>query len=486
MRSELIVRFDYGSIVPWVSRLEDGSLRAIAGPDMVVLRTDVPLHGEGLTTVGEFTLGAGETADFVLTYRPSHEPIPTAIDPVAALADTEAFWEEWSGRCSYKGEWGNAVLRSLVTLKALTYRPTGGIVAAPTTSLPEQFGGSRNWDYRYCWLRDATLTLLSLMDAGYYEEAEAWRDWLLRAAAGSPMQLQIMYGLAGEHHLREWEVPWLPGYEGSLPVRVGNAAYDQLQLDVYGEVMDTLLQARLGGLSPSAEAWRLQRALVAHLESIWDRPDHGLWEVRAGPQHFTHSKVMAWVAVDRAIKSAEQFGLDGPLDHWRALRQCIHEEVCRNGFNHELGAFVQSYGSKYLDASLLLMPIVGFLPPSDPRVQGTVKAIERRLMVDGLVFRYDTDTMVDGLPPGEGAFVACSFWLANNLALIGRWDDARRLFEQLLALRNDVGLLAEEYDPRLRRQVGNFPQAFSHVGLVNTALNLGRPEKGPAEQRRKH
>ncbi|HEV2132165.1 MAG TPA: glycoside hydrolase family 15 protein, partial [Longimicrobiaceae bacterium] len=478
---------DYGAIVPWVTRLDDGALRAIAGPDMVVLRTDAALRGEGLTTIGEFTISAGETASFVLAYGPSHQPVPAPIRAEDALANTEGFWREWTGRCTYRGEWAEPVLRSLITLKALTYRPTGGIVAAPTTSLPEQLGGSRNWDYRFCWLRDATLTLLTLMDAGYYQEAVAWRDWLLRATAGSPSQVQIMYGLAGERLLTEWEVPWLPGYEGSAPVRVGNGAYGQLQLDVFGEVMDALHQARCGGMQPSDEGWRLQCALVQHLESVWEAPDQGLWEVRGGPQHFTHSKVMAWVAIDRAIKGAEAYRFDGPLDRWRALRERIHAEVCRNGYDPDLGSFVQSYGSKQLDASLLLLPLVGFLPPEDPRVRGTVEAIERRLVVDGLVLRYDTAATDDGLTPGEGAFLACSFWLADNLVMIGRHEDARRLFERLLALRNDVGLLAEEYDPRIGRQVGNFPQAFSHVALVDTALNLGQTAlqnaPRPAEQR---
>jgi GH15 family glucan-1,4-alpha-glucosidase len=486
MRTELVIRFDYGSTVPWVTHPEGGVLRAIAGPDMLVLRTDVPLRGEGLTTVGEFAVAEGERVSFVLTYAPSHLPAPTPVEPEAALADTERFWTDWAARCTYRGEWRDAVMRSLLTLKALTYRPTGGVVAAATTSLPERLGGTRNWDYRFCWLRDATLTLLALMDAGYYEEAGAWRDWLLRAASGSPEQLQIMYGLGGERHLREWTVPWLPGYEGSVPVRVGNAAYSQLQLDVYGEVADALLQARRGGIGGDGEAWQLACALVAHLETIWQRPDAGLWEVRGGPQHFTHSKVMAWVAVDRALKGAEQFGLRGPLDRWDALRARIHEEVCREGFDPALGSFVQAYGSKQLDASLLLIPIVGFLPADDPRVRGTVAAIERRLLVDGLVLRYDSAEVADGLPAGEGAFLACSFWLADNYVLMGRTDEARRLFERLLALRNDVGLLAEEYDPRARRMLGNFPQAFSHVGLVDTAFNLAQvaPEgRRPAEQR---
>jgi GH15 family glucan-1,4-alpha-glucosidase len=483
MATELVLRFDYGFTVPWVSKLDDGSaygaLRAIAGPDMVLLRADVPLHGRGLSTVGEFTVAAGETVAFVLTYSPSHlEPGPP-VEPVAALADTEAFWREWAARCTYDGEWRDAVVRSLLTLKALTYRPTGGIVAAPTTSLPEQVGGTRNWDYRFCWLRDATLTLLALMDAGYYDEAAAWRDWLLRAAAGSPDQLQIMYGLAGERHLREWELPWLPGYENSRPVRIGNAAHSQRQLDVYGEVLDALYQARRGGLSASEEAGRLASALVTHLGKIWQEPDEGLWEVRGEPQHFTHSKVMAWVALDRAIRAVEEFGGTGPLDAWRLTRQRIHDEVCARGFDRDLGSFVQAYGSRQLDASLLLIPLVGFLPATDPRVVGTVAAIEQRLMDGGLVRRYDARLTDDGLPPGEGAFLACSFWLADNYVLMGRHADARALFERLLALRNDVGLLAEEYDPRSARLVGNFPQAFSHVGLVDTALNLARGLAAP-------
>ena len=484
METELVFRFDYGSIVPWVSRLDDGAVRAIAGPDMIVLRTKVPLHGVGLTTRGDFAVRAGETVSFVMTYAPSHCPPPASVEPGPALADTERFWTGWSAQCRYQGEWAEAVGRSLLTLKALTYRPTGGIVAAPTTSLPEQVGGTRNWDYRYCWLRDATLTLLTLMDAGYYDEAAAWRNWLTRVAAGSPAQVQIMYGLAGERHLREWEVPWLPGYEGSKPVRIGNAAHGQLQLDVFGEVMDALHQAREGGLDEGEETWRLQRALVAQLETIWDQPDEGIWEVRGERRHFTHSKVMAWVAVDRAVRSAERFRLEGPLERWRALRARIHAEVCERAFDPALNAFVQSYGARNLDASALILPLVGFLPPDDARVRGTVEAIEKRLMVDGLVLRYDSGVTEDGLPPGEGAFLACSFWLADNYLLLGRRGDAAQLFERLLSLRNDVGLLAEEYDPRLKRQVGNFPQAFSHVALVDTALNLTqRAAPRPAAQR---
>jgi GH15 family glucan-1,4-alpha-glucosidase len=487
MRFDLTLRFDYGRSVPWVTHMEDSRLRAIAGPDMVVLQTPVPLHGADLTTVGNFVVESGESLAFVMTYSASHLPPPDTIDAEAALAQTEKLWREWCGRSTYQGEWAEPVQRSLITLKALIYRPTGGLVAAPTTSLPERIGGDRNWDYRYCWLRDATLTLLALMDAGYIEEAAAWRTWLLRAAAGSPDQLQIMYGLAGERRLLEWEVPWLAGYEQSAPVRIGNAAHDQLQLDVFGEVMDALYHARKGGLDASDEAWRVARALVGHLEKIWDQPDEGIWEVRGGRQHFTHSKVMAWVAVDRAIKGAEQFGMQAPLERWRAVRARIHAEVCTRGFDTERNTFVQAFGSKALDASLLMLPLVGFLPPHDPRVRGTVDAIERELTVDGLVLRYDTKATDDGLAPGEGAFLACSFWMVDNLVLLGRIDDARARFEKLLELRNDVGLLAEEYDPRARRMLGNFPQAFSHVGLIDSALNLSRStapqQQAPAEQR---
>jgi GH15 family glucan-1,4-alpha-glucosidase len=482
MRMELVLRFDYGSTVPWVSRLPDGTWRAIAGPDLVVLHTRVPLHGKDLTTVAEFEVVAGTTVPFVLTYGYSHLSPPDPIDPESSLASTDEFWTSWAAQHQSRGEWTDAVTRSLITLKALTYAPTGGIVAAPTTSLPEQLGGTRNWDYRFCWLRDATLTLLALMNAGYYDEARAWRDWLLRAAAGAPSQLQIMYGLAGERRLPEFDVPWLPGYEQSRPVRIGNAAHGQLQLDVYGEVIDALHQARRGALDSQEIDWAFQRALLEHLESIWDAPDEGIWEVRGGPRHFTHSKVMAWVALDRGIRAVEDFGLPGPVARWRALRHAIHDEVCARGFDTNLNSFVQSYGSRELDASLLLLPTMGFLPASDPRIVGTIEAVERHLFVDGFVLRYDSSTSTDGLPAGEGAFVACSFWLADAYALIGRVDDARRLFERLLALRNDVGLLAEEYDTAARRLVGNFPQAFSHIALVNTAHNLARATK-PAEQR---
>ena len=488
MKTQLIMRFDYGAVVPWVNRTEDDTLRAVAGPDLIAIRADVPLRGEGLTTVSDFEVAQGDRVSFVMTWGPSHLPPPEAIDPAEALAKTEKFWTNWARRCSYRGPWRDPVMRSLLTLKALTYAPTGGIVAAPTTSLPEQLGGIRNWDYRYCWLRDATLTLLALMDAGYFREAAAWRDWLLRAAAGSPDQVQIMYGLAGERLLREWDIPWLPGYENSKPVRCGNAAHEQLQLDVYGEVMDALHQARIGKIPEISEAWSLEKALVQQLEKIWRTPDQGIWEVRGEPKHFTHSKVMAWVAFDRVVKSAEQFGLSGPVDRWRAIRDEIHEDVCRNAFSTKHNAFVQSYGSELADASVLMIPLVGFLPPTDPRVASTVAFVEKHLLLDGFVLRYDSAETDDGLPPGEGAFVACSFWLADNYVLLGRKDDALRIFNRLLELRNDVGLLSEEYDDRVGRQVGNFPQAFSHIALLSTAFNLGRVERQnaphPAQQRR--
>ena len=486
LRTEFILRFDYGAVVPWVERLSEGGVTAIGGPERVVLRTPVPLRGEDLKTVGEFTVGAGETIPFVLSYAPSHQPLPPPVDPARALHDTEVFWRRWSDRCASAGPWTDVVKRSLVVLKGLTYAATGGIVAAPTTSLPEQLGGVRNWDYRYCWLRDATFTLLALMHAGYYDEAQTWRDWLFRAVAGSPDQLQIMYGLGGERRLTEWEVPWLPGFEGSRPVRIGNAAVNQTQLDIYGEVLDALYHAHSHGLPPNQHGDAIGRVVLRHLAKIWDQPDEGIWEVRGPPQHFTHSKVMVWVAFDRMVKILEQRGNTGrALPRWRQVRDRIHEDVCGKAFDRDLGSFVQAYGSKALDASLLLLPLVGFLPPSDPRIVGTVRAIEERLMADGFVCRYDTGAGADGLPPGEGAFLACSFWLADNFILQGRIAEARELFERLLALRNDVGLLAEEYDPRLGRQLGNFPQAFSHVALVNTAFNLTRSE-GPAEQRAAH
>ncbi|HEU4624746.1 MAG TPA: glycoside hydrolase family 15 protein [Steroidobacteraceae bacterium] len=487
MRTELIIRFGYGAVIPWVTQHRGGpetELRAIAGPDMLTLRTQVKLRGEDHRTTGEFEVAAGETVTFVMSHSPSHLDPPPPIDVMAALADTLAYWRDWSGKCRFQGPWREAVMRSLITLKSLIYAPTGGIVAAATTSLPERIGGVRNWDYRYCWLRDATFTLLSLMNAGYYEEAQAWRGWLVRALAGSPDQAQIMYGVAGERRLTEWEVDWLPGFEGAKPVRVGNAASRQLQLDIYGEIADAFHHARLGGLKPAKEEWAVQRALTAHLEKIWSEPDEGIWEVRGRRQQFTYSKVMAWVALDRAIKAIETYHFGGPLARWRELRERIHAETCARGFNSRLGSFVQAFDSDRLDASLLMIPLVGFLPASDPRVRGTLDAVGRHLMVDGLVRRYHTSETEDGLPPGEGAFLACSFWYVDNLALAGRYDEAREMFEHLLTLRNDVGLLAEEYDAHAQRQLGNFPQAFSHVALVGSAYNLNANEcPRPAEQR---
>ena len=482
MRAELILRFGYGAIVPWVSRLETGALRAIAGPDMVIVNTPVHLRGENMTTVADFVISRDETIPFVLSYLPSHKPLDEPFDPIRALSDTETFWRDWSAKCGPAGPWTEAVVRSMITLKALTYAPTGGMVAAPTMGLPERIGSTRNWDYRYCWLRDATLVLIGAMSAGFFEEAQAWREWLLRAVAGSPDQLQIMYGIGGERRLTEWIASWLPGYENSAPVRVGNAAYSQLQLDVFGEIMDVHHQARRSGLSANESGWAAQLAFLDHLKQIWREPDDGIWEVRGERRQFTHSKVMAWVAFDRAIKSAETFGLEGPLDEWRGLRQEISEEVCTKGFDRELGSFVQSYGAKALDASLLMLPAVGFLPVSDPRIKGTVAAIERRLLRNGFVMRYDTGQVDDGLPPGEGAFLACSFWLADVYTLQDRVADAERLFRRLIGLCNDVGLLSEEYDPQAKRFVGNFPQAFSHMALVHSAYNLTRLEK-PVEQR---
>jgi len=482
MRTELIIRFDYGSSIPWVRRADNGDLLAISGPDMLVLRTPVELRGEGLTTVGEFTISAGQTIAFVMMYVASHLPVPDPADAVDALRQTQEFWEAWTSAHYSTGPYADCITRSLIILKALTYAPTGGIVAAPTTSLPEQIAGPRNWDYRYCWLRDATLTLLSFLNSGYFDEAQCWRDWLLRAAAGSPSQLQIMYGVAGEKRLAESELTWLSGYEDSKPVRIGNAAAHQLQLDVFGEVMDALHQARVVGVPYLAAGWDFQCALLSHLEKVWSSPDEGIWEVRGGRRHFTHSKIMAWVAFDRGIKSAEAFGLEGPLERWRKVRAEIHEQVCQKGFNSRLGAFVQAYGSEQLDASALLIPAVGFLPPHDERVVGTVEAVEHKLLRNGLVLRYDTASSNDGLPAGEGAFLTCSFWLADAYVLLGRRDDARKLFERLTSLRNDVGLLSEEYDPVARRLLGNFPQAFSHIALINTAHNIDRATK-PCEQR---
>jgi GH15 family glucan-1,4-alpha-glucosidase len=484
MSTEFVLRFEYGSVVPWMTRLDEHSLQGIAGPDMVVLDSDVPLSPDGYRHRTTFAVAAGETVAFSLRYGASHLSLAPAMDPVEALAETESKWEEWSRQCKQRGDCSDAVLRSAIVLKALTYRPTGGMVAAPTTSLPETLGGIRNWDYRYCWLRDATFTLLALLTSGFRQEAADWRAWLRRAVAGAPSQVQIMYGIAGERRLDEWAVPWLDGYEGSRPVRIGNAAASQRQIDIYGEVMDALFQASVGLREQHVE-WDLQCALVEHLEQVWEEPDDGIWEFRGGRRHFTHSKVMAWVAFDRAVKSIEQFGLAGPIDRWRAVRDTIHRQVCDKGFDADLGAFVQSYDSKALDASALLLPLVGFLPPSDPRIKSTVEAIERDLMEDGLVLRYRTASSDDGLVGREGVFLACSFWLVDNLVLIGRREDAHALFDRLLSMRNDLGLLAEEFDTRRGRMVGNFPQAFSHIALINSANNLWEAEK-PAEKRSGH
>jgi len=481
MRLELVIRFDYGSIVPWVRHTPYG-IRATGGPDTLYCHSPVELRGEDMRTVADFEVAQGERVGFTLTWARTHEDEPEERDPLDALAGTESWWREWSDRCRYQGPWREAVLRSLITLKALTYAPTGGLVAAATTSLPERIGSERNWDYRFCWLRDATFTLYALVTGGYMEEARAWRDWLVNAVAGTPSEIQIMYGVAGERRLPELELGWLPGYAGSRPVRVGNAAADQHQLDVYGEVMDALHFARRAGLEPSENAWRVQQGLLRFLESDWHKPDEGIWEVRGPRRHFVHSKVMAWVAMDRGVHAVEACGLPGDARKWRRLRDEIHEQVCREGFDAGLNSFVQYYGSKELDGSLLALPLVGFLPADDPRMLGTVEAIQCGLTRDGLVERYATSPEVDGLPPGEGAFLLCSFWLADNLALQGRRREARELFERLLALRNDVGLLSEEYDPEARRMLGNFPQAFSHLGLINTARNLAR-SGGPAEHR---
>ena len=481
MRLELIIRFDYGSVVPWVRHVERG-IRAIAGPDTLYCRSTIDLRGEDFRTVAEFKVTEGSRIAFDLTWTRTHDPEPAEQDPAACLQDTETFWREWSSRCTYQGQWWDAVVRSLITLKALTYAPTGALVAAATASLPERLGGVRNWDYRYCWLRDATFTLYSLMVGGYTEEAGAWREWLVNAVAGTPADLQIMYGVAGERRLPEMVLDWLPGYENSAPVRIGNGAYRQHQLDVYGEVMDALYVARRSGLPPNDNAWRVARVLTRFIEDDWRKPDEGIWEVRGPRRQFTHSKVMAWVAVDRAVRAAEEFHLDGDLDRWRALREEIRRDVLEFGFNPRVNAFAQYYGSTDPDASLLMLPLVGFIPARDPRMVGTVELIRRRLEHDGFIERYPGNPEVDGLPPGEGAFLMCTFWLADNLALQGRYDEAREIFERLLALSNDVGLLSEQYDPHARRLVGNFPQAFSHVSLINTARNLDR-EGGPAQDR---
>jgi GH15 family glucan-1,4-alpha-glucosidase len=481
MKMELVMRCGYGTIVPWVRRVE-GALLATAGPDSFELRSGSEPQGKDFTTVAKFAVARGQRVAFVLTHFPSHETRPLPIDPEAALDSTERAWRAWCARSTYKGRWRDAVMRSLITLKALTYAPTGGIVAAATTSLPEEIGGVRNWDYRFCWPRDATYTLYALLTAGYRDEAAAWRGWLLRAAAGRPQDLQTVYGVAGERELTELAIPWLPGYEKSAPVRVGNAAAQQTQFDVYGEVIDTLCLARSAGIDPDSNAWRLERVLVDFIAANWQKPDNGIWEVRGAQRHFTHSKVMAWVAVDRAIKEAERYKLQAPLVRWRKLRARMHAQICRRGFDAKRNTFVQYYGAGEVDASLLQIALVGFLRPSDPRVRGTLAAVQRDLMRDGLLARYRNNEALDGLPAGEGRFLPCSFWLVDNLALAGRRAAAEAMFERLLALRNDVGLLSEEYDPRTGRQLGNFPQALSHVALINTARNLSH-RGGPSEHR---
>ncbi|MBB1091435.1 glycoside hydrolase family 15 protein [Rhodopseudomonas palustris] len=489
MRMHLVLRFGFGVDIPWVKRGQTpGELLAICGPDMTVLRSPVETHGEGMTTVAEFSVSEGETIPFVMTYGPSHLPVPAAIDPVAALCDTERFWTDWSGRCTYDGAYRALVMRSLITLKALTFAPSGGIVAAPTTSLPEKLGGSRNWDYRFCWLRDATFTLFALMNNGYSAEASDWHDWLLRAAAGAPAKLQIMYSIYGHRRLLEWQADWLPGYEGAQPVRIGNAAHAQMQLDVYGELIDAFHQWRVAGVELDGESWAMECAVLEHLATIWDQPDSGIWERRGPGKHYVFSKVMSWVAFDRGIKSAETFGLKAPLAKWRALRDTIHRDVCAKGFDARQNAFVEHYGADVLDASALLIPAVGFLPSDDPRVRGTLEAVETHLMHRGFVLRHDPRETPDEPLPTEGAFLACSLWLADAHVLAGDIDKAKALFDRVVGIANDVGLLAEEYDPEARRQTGNFPQALTHIALINTANNLGAaqaPAEKPAMQRSK-
>jgi GH15 family glucan-1,4-alpha-glucosidase len=486
LQMQLVIRFGFGADIPWVKRGEDGALLAICGQDMTVLRTPVETRGEDLTTVADFEIGEGETIPFVLTYGPSHLPVPAPIDPAVALQETEDFWTEWCSHCTYQGDQRDLVLRSLITLKALTYGPTGGIVAAPTTSLPEKLGGQRNWDYRFCWLRDATFTLLALMNSGYTEEASAWHNWLLRAVAGSPVNMQIMYGIMGQRRLLEWEAGWLPGYEGAQPVRVGNAAHAQLQLDVYGELIDAFHQSRVAELELDEGSWALERTVLEHLAEVWDQSDHGIWERRGEGKHYVSSKVMTWVAFDRGIKSAEKFGFEAPLDRWRVLRDTICREVCENGFDPGQNSFVESYGSQLLDASILLLPAVGFLPASDPRVRGTIAAIEKHMMRDGFVLRHDPREVSDEVQPIEGAFLACSLWLADAHVLAGDLAKAQALFDRVVAVANDLGLLAEEFDPGEGRQTGNFPQALTHIALINTAHNLSDAMKHvekPAVQR---
>ncbi|MGB7267850.1 MAG: glycoside hydrolase family 15 protein [Terracidiphilus sp.] len=482
LRMELALRFDYGSTVPWVTKTKDG-VRAVAGSNLAILHASVPVHGQNLKTVAEFTVRKGQRIWFTLTYGSSYEPDPKRIDCSRELHDTVRIWRNWSGRLKYKGKYREAVERSLITLKAPTFQPTGGIVAAVTTSLPESIGGVRNWDYRYCWLRDTTFTLLALMNGGYFDEAKAWQDWLLRALAGSPEQVQIMYGLRGERRLVEWEVGWLAGYENSRPVRIGNAASEQMQIDIYGEMLDSFFHAQHGMRRHNEDDFRVLNLLLENLEKIWKEPDQGIWETRGKPQHFTYSKMMAWVAFDRGVLLAEQLDYDAPIEKWKTIRAEIHKEICAKGFSKKKNSFVQAYGSQQLDAALLLMPAVGFLPGSDRRVKATVQAIERELMPNGLVERYNTSKVDDGLPPGEGVFLACSFWMVTSLKAIGRKRDARALFEKLLSLRNDLGLLAEEYDVEHKRMVGNFPQAFSHIALVNAASHL---EQDQQVRRRAH
>ena len=488
MRMELIIRFGMGADIPWVRRTEDGALLAISGPDMAVLRTPVELRGEDLTTVADFEVTEGKTVPFVFTYGASHLDLPDPINPARALEVTEKFWLDWCSRCTYDGDHRDLVMRSLITLKALTFGPTGGIVAAPTTSLPEKLGGARNWDYRYCWLRDATFTLLALMNSGYTEEANDWHNWLLRAAAGAPANMQIMYGIKGERRLLEWEAGWLPGYEGAQPVRVGNAAHAQLQLDVYGELMDAFHQSRATKLKLEDGTWDLECVVLDHLAEVWDQPDHGIWERRGEGRHYVFSKVMCWVAFDRGIKSAEEFGFKAPLDRWKALRDTIHRDVCEKGFNAGLNSFVESYGAEIFDASLLLLPAVGFLPGSDPRIRGTVAAIERRMMRNGFVLRHDPREITSEIQPIEGAFLACSLWLADAYVLCGEIQKAQEIFDRVTAVANDLGLLAEEYDSGTGRQTGNFPQALTHIALINTAHNLSEARHAndkPAMQRSK-
>ena len=488
LRMELVIRFGFGTDIPWVKRTDDGALLAICGQDMTVLRTPAETRGEDMTTVADFAVAEGETIPFVLTYGPSHLPLPGPINPAHALQDTEDFWTDWCSHCTYEGDNRDLVLRSLITLKALTYGPTGGIVAAPTTSLPEKLGGARNWDYRFCWPRDATFTLLALMNSGYTEEASAWHNWLLRAVAGSPANMQIMYGIMGQRRLLEWEAGWLPGYEGAQPVRIGNAAHAQLQLDVYGELIDAFHQSRMAELELDEGSWALECAVLQHLADVWDQPDHGIWERRGEGRHYVSSKVMTWVAFDRGIKSAEKFGFDAPLDRWRTLRDTICREVCDKGFNREQNAFVESYGSQLLDASILLLPAVGFLPTSDPRVRGTIEAIEKYMMRDGFVLRHDPREISEERQPIEGAFLACTLWLADAYVLSGEIAKAQALFDRVVGIANDLGLLAEEFDSGEGRQTGNFPQALTHIALINTAHNLSdakQPLEKPAVQRSK-